>query len=436
MEAATPLRRSHVTTDERSLHVHDLLVEDETAARVVRERSEAGEDPAQTVADTVEIGARVLDREHAAANTEFVKTEFERASRQLEEHFTERAHKVADRLDEKVDEVFGEENGHLAKELEKLFSDGSSASVQNRVRELLNETLVKSREDLVKQFSSADGSNPLADFKAGVVRELKEARAVQQALLEQVSELDKELQAERLGREKHAEVEEERERGTQKGRTYEEQVAEAVDAIALAQGDDSDPVGDQPGPGGKKGDVLVSVGACSGPSLGRIVVEAKDERLGKPKAIRYLDEALVGRGADFAILVVPTPEEIPPKLNELREYNGDKLVVTFDPSEGSTLALELGYRLARARVLMKRSASDAVDTGAIQSAIERALQVMEEVRAVKNQLTSSKTSIDKAYGMVDSMAARVRGHLEEIETLAAGSLEDASPEPPQTTLLS
>ena len=36
--------------------------------------------PAKTVRDAVEIGARVLDREQAAANAEFVKTEFERAA--------------------------------------------------------------------------------------------------------------------------------------------------------------------------------------------------------------------------------------------------------------------------------------------------------------------------------------------------------------------
>ena len=35
-------------------------------------------------------------------------------------------------VDERVEQVFGPENGHLQKELEKLFSDGSSASVYTR----------------------------------------------------------------------------------------------------------------------------------------------------------------------------------------------------------------------------------------------------------------------------------------------------------------
>ena len=53
------------------------MVEDECAVRLVREREQNGEDPVRAVQDAVEIGARVLDREQAAANAEFVKTEFE-----------------------------------------------------------------------------------------------------------------------------------------------------------------------------------------------------------------------------------------------------------------------------------------------------------------------------------------------------------------------
>src|ERR671914_1853658 len=139
MEAATPLRKPHVGTAGDRLIVHDLTVEDEAAARVVREREQAGDEPAKTVTDAIEIGVRVLDREQAAANAEYVKTEFERASRQLEHEFTDKARTVADFFGSKVDEVFGPENGHLHRELEKLFSDGSSTAVQNRIRELVTD---------------------------------------------------------------------------------------------------------------------------------------------------------------------------------------------------------------------------------------------------------------------------------------------------------
>src|SRR4051794_28740462 len=434
MEAATPLRKAHVGTVGDRLTVDGLMVDDECAVRLVREREQAGEDPVQTVTDAIEIGARVLDREQAAANTEFVKTEFERSSRQLEQEFTDKARKVAEHFGEKVDEVFGPENGQLARELEKLFSDGSSVSVQNRIRELVGDTMTKSREDLVRQFSAADGSNPLADFKQGTIERLKQAEERQhrdqQVLLARVSELDKQLQALRLEKEKLEEVAEERERGTAKGRTFEEEVAEAIDVIAAAQGDDSDAVGDLKGSAGRTGDVVVGIDGCTGPALGRVVFEAKDRRLSKPRALEELDKAMRDRDADFAVLVVPGDEEVPARLQPLREYNGDKLVVALDPEEGGMLALELGYRLARARVLMARGSVEGVDAAAVRDTVQRALNAMDEVRRIKNTLTGAQTSIQKGKDLVDAMAGRVRANLDDIDALVVSEAGDDPPPPP------
>ena len=416
MEAATPLRQAGVTTAGHRLTIHELTVEDEAAARLVREREQAGDDPVKIVGDAIEIGARVLDREQAAANAEYVRTEFEKAAQDLDRQFSDKARTVAEHFGEKVDEVFGEEGGQLAKEFEKLFSDGSTASVQNRVRELVADMLVKSREDLVRQFSAADGSNPLANFKASTVRELGR-------MVERLNEMQEQVLALRAEKDKLEELDAERERGTAKGRSFEEQVAEAVDAIAIAQGDVADAVGDQKGATGKTGDVLVSIEACNGPARGRIVFEAKNAKLSSPEARRELSRGMRERDADFAVLVVPADDKVPAKLTPLREYEGDKLVVTYEPDTGSPLALEVGYRLARARVLMKRAGADGIDSGAVREAVERAVAELEEVRKVKSQLTGAKTGIDTAYEMIEAIAERVRAQLSEVETLVAASAE-------------
>jgi hypothetical protein len=417
--------------------VENLVVEDECAVRLVREREQNGDDPAKTVLDAVEIGARVLDREQAGANAEFVKAEFEKAATDLNTQFTDRAREVAEFFNERVDQVFGPENGHLHRELEKLFSDGSTTSVQNRVRELVQETMARSREDLMKQFSASDGANPLADFKAGTIRVLKAAEErqheTQQALMRQMAELEKQMQALRLEKEKLEEVEAERERGTAKGRTFEEAVAEAVDTIAVAQGDVAEAVGDLKEATGKVGDVIVAIDACNGPPRGRIVIEAKDSPLSKPRALKELDRALAERSADVAVLVVSSEDEVPAKMQQLREYNGDKLVVAYDPAAGA-LPLEVAYRLARARVLMKRSDAEGIDAGAVQDTAERALAALTEERRIKNQLTGAKTGIDKAYELVDEMSARVRALLQEIDSLVRPPGEPAGTPPPDDQL--
>jgi hypothetical protein len=423
MEAATPLRKAQVRTIGDRLVIEDLVVEDQSAVQLVREREEAEEDAAAVVTDAIEIGARVLDREQAGANAEFVRTEFDKTSREVEAAFTEKAGQVGEELKNMLEEVFGPDSGHLARALERHFSDESSTAVQHRVRELVAEVMTKSREDLLKQFSSADGQNPLADFKAGTLTALKRAGEQQdanlRALLEKMGQLEKELQGLRDEREKLEEIAAERERGTAKGRDFEEEVAEAIDSIARARDDDSDPVGDVKGAKGRTGDIVVSIDACKGPPRGRIVFEAKNSRMSKPKALEELDEAMDERDADFAVLVVPTEEKVPARMHSLREYNGDKMIVTWDPESDSPLALEVAYSLARARVLMVRGEADGIDAAAIRDTAERALDAMGDVRRIKSQLTGATTSIEKAEDILETMSKLVRDHLEQISALLA-----------------
>ncbi len=427
MEAATPLRLPHVRSAGAHLIVDGLIVDDPTAVRLVNEREEAGEAPDRVVLDALEIGARVLDREQVGANAEWVKSELDKVSREVESAFTERAREVADGFGQKVDEVFGPESGHLSKALERHFSDGSSAAVQNRVKQLVGEVMASSREDLLRQFSAADGRNPLADFKANAVAAVREASERQDVTLramgERMAGLQGELQALRAERDKDEELAAERDRGTAKGRTFEEEVAEALDAIAAAQGDDCDAVGDLKGATRKTGDVLVAIEGCRGPARGRIVFEAKTARLSKPEALRELDRGMTERDADFGVLIVPSEDKLPARMLALREYNGDKLIVALDPESRSRLPLEVAYSLARARVLMASTADEGVDAAAVRDTVERALGAMEDVRKVKSQLTGARTSIDNAEGVLVEMAERVRTQLRQIDALLLLSRE-------------
>ena len=422
MEAATPLRQAHVAVLANRLVVDALVVEDPTAVEVVRRRAEAGEDPARVVASAVEIGARVLDREQTGAQADFVRAEFEKTSREVEQAFTDKARAVAQFFNDKVDEAFGPESGHVHKALEKHFSDESSSAVQNRVQAVIKEALQGYREDLVKQFSSADASNPLAQFQRMVLASMKQSSETQGAqllaMVERMAALEVELAKLRGQAEKEAELAAEAERGTAKGRTFEEAVFEAIDDIARLQGDDCDAVGDERGAGGRKGDVVVAIDGACGPARGRVVIEAKNSRESKKVAVEYLDEALRTRDAEYAIWVVPSDDKLPKGTSDLREVAGDKLFVVYDPDE-APLALELAYKLARARVLMARGSENELDGTALRGEVDRALGAMENVRRIKQQLTSAKSGIDEARKILESMDDTVRTHLIRIDELLA-----------------
>ncbi|HKE78624.1 MAG TPA: DUF2130 domain-containing protein [Solirubrobacteraceae bacterium] len=426
MEAATPLPFSQVRTQGARLWIDGLVVDDPRAVRLAREREEAGEDVARLVLDAIAIGARVLDREQTGANADFVRAEFEKAARELDAAFVDRARLVAERLDKRIDDVFGPENGHVTKALARHFGDESSVAVQNRVKALLAEVGVQMRDDLRRQFSSDSENNPLATFQRmaiGAMRDSARAQSEQlRAMDEKLAVLREEVVKLQAEKDKLEGVAAEAQRGTAKGRSYEEDVAAALDALALPLGDDCQAVGDLKEATGKKGDVVVAIGAAHGPPLGRIVFEAKNSRLSKPEAIRQLDDARRERNADYAVLVVPCEEKLPARMHPLREYNGDKLVVAYDADEGP-LALQVAYSLARARVLMARGGAEGVDGAAVADYLERALGELEDVRRVRQQLTGAKTQIDKASDIVGVMSDRVRGHLEEIAALVA-SAED------------
>jgi len=421
MEAAIALPITYVRLLGEAVRIDGLVVEDECVVRMVAARLDAGEDPARLLRDAVEIGARVLDREQTGAQADFVKAEFERAARELDAQFVERARTVAERLDAKVDEAFGPDHGLVTRALERHFGDGSAEAVQHKVRMVVAEVAVKMREDLQRQFSADSDHNPLAVFQrmaVGTLRDTGQRQTEQlRAMDEKLGLLREEVVRLRAEREKLTELEAERDRGTAKGRTFEEAVFEALERLATVRDDTCDAVGDAPGAAGKKGDVVVSIDACAGPARGRIVFEAKDKKhLSRNEALAYLDASRAGRDADYAVMVVP-PERLPARTWPLREVNGDKLFVTFDPEEDSPLALEVAYGLARARVLMRRGQAGGLDVDAVRAEVERAAQAMEDVRRVKSQLTGATTSIEQARSILETMAAGVRAHLAQIDVL-------------------
>jgi hypothetical protein len=429
MEAATPLRHPRIVVLANAVVVDGVTVTDRPTVELLRARDEAGEDLLRVVADALEIGVRVLAREQAEVNAEFVRTEFEKVSREVEGAFTDKARVVAEHFGRKVEEVFGPEDGRLAKELHRLFGDSSNTAVQHQLKQVMASTSAQMREDLLRQFSSADGSNPLADFKAAHLRATRMAAEAQErqlaAMAEHMQSLRLEVAKLQAEKQKALEVAAEHDRSTAKGRPYEEAVAEAVDHIARGQGDDCDAVGDLRGAGGRKGDVLVDIDGCAGAPRGRIVFEAKNSRRSRKEALTELEEAMAQRAADYGVWVVPSDDKLPVKASPLREVGGNKLFVVYDPEEGSVLALQVAYALARARVVMAKGGAEGLDAGALRAEVERATVAMEDVRRIKAQLTGAQGGIDEARKILDAMADRVRGHLGQVEQLVAAASEAA-----------
>ena len=99
-----------------------LTVADERAAKVVRERTEAGTPAAETVAKAIEIGTRVIDSEGTATNVDYVQRVFE-----------ERVGKLGEDLSGTLEEGSAE----IAKHIAENFDVERADSVQGEIKQML-----------------------------------------------------------------------------------------------------------------------------------------------------------------------------------------------------------------------------------------------------------------------------------------------------------
>jgi hypothetical protein len=391
------------------LVIERLTVTDQRAARVVRDRAEAGQEGARTVADAIEIGARVLDREDVAAEVDYVRAEFERHAAELRQRLT-KSLEAGDQM--------------LAERISESFDGDRDGSVQSQIEELLRAALEGQRAALLKQFSADDGANPLADFKGAMVRAFKALDARQQAEGEEnrarIGTLTREVVELKKEREADDRVAEAEEAGTRKGRTFEDLVHAEIETIAGAHDDAAHHVGDESSEsGGKKGDTVVEFGASTGASIATAVYEAKNRKLSKNEAWIELNAAMAERDAAYGVLIVAGDDKLPSGLEDLIEYQGNKMIVIVDRDDPDPLALRLVYRYVRARVLAAKSDRLQVDAPGVRDAAEEAAARLKAANRIRKSLTSVTNSADRARGDLDEMIVDVERCLERIESLIA-----------------
>jgi hypothetical protein len=400
------------------LVIERLEVDDARAAKLVRERAEAGHPPAQTVRDAVEIGARVIEREGTATEVDYVRAEFERQAGELRE---------------RLGKALADGDEMLAERITLSFDGTRDGSVQKEIDELVRGALVEQREALLKLFSAQEGSNPLFDFKDAMVKVYRELGNRQQAEGEEnrkvIAELRRELLELKERTDADSRVAEEAERGTAKGRSFEELAHLALEEIAAGHGDAARHVGDESSEaGGKKGDTVVELGGAVGTPVATVVFEAKNKKLTKNDAWTELNACMGERDAAYAVLVVAGDDKVPSGLEELTEYQGNKIIAVLDREDPDPLALRLVYRYVRARVLAACEGALEVDAAGVRDAAEEAAARLKRANRVRKSLTSVTSSADAARGEFDEMVADVERCLARIESLvAAAALADSPP---------
>lgn len=225
----------------------------------------------------------------------------------------------------------------------------------------------------------------------------------------------------------------ERNRGTLKGADYEEFTAIEVAAVASVHGDAAERTGNRPGQlilnkkPSLRGDVTVRVSGGQ-----TIVVEAMD-RAASVLTFRLVSEELVeameNRAARAAIAVISGAENPIMCGQRLQFLGDDKWAVVLQKDEPDALALQVAYKLARARVLSTPNREQEIDVEVLRGAVEDINQKLTGLGEVKSQLSNISRCGDKAQAAVVKVEREVRNAvIEIIDSLAGdrGERDDAA----------
>ncbi len=398
------------------LVVERLTVSDGRAARVVRDRAEAGRPAPDTVAKAIEIGARVLDSEETAANVDYVRRELESGLGELDRKLGGTLELGATELAERIAAVFGAERND---------------SVQAQIKQIVTTESREQREALMTALTAEDPSNPLVGMQVRIGKAMLEAEERHRQETARTNELIGKLKEE-LARanEQHAadeRVAEAEEAGTRKGRTFEDLVHGAIEEIAVGHGDAAHHTGDESSEaGGKMGDTVVEIGAALTSAVATVVFESKNKKLSKNDAWTELNGCMAERDAAYAVLVVAGDDKVPSGLEELTEYQGNKMIVVLDRDEPDALALRLVYRYVRARLLATGEGVLEVDAAGVRDAAEEAAARLKRANRVRKSLTAVTNGAEAAREEFDDMVTDLERCLARIESLVAAAASDAA----------
>jgi hypothetical protein len=214
---------------------------------------------------------------------------------------------------------------------------------------------------------------------------------------------------------------EEREKGTAKGGDFQIRIYETLDRIAGDFEDTVEFVGDNSGPLGKVGDVLIRINPRYTNNVARvIVVETKNTSItlsGKNSFLFELDEAMKNRNADYAIGAVHEAK-IPVTVGPFRRYDDSKIICSV-PEDEYPSNLDIAYKVARAELVLAVARENEVklDIPRLEGKVVEIRAQLDAMRSFKTALTGAKDKIDTACNDAKKIEQAIRDALDEITNL-------------------
>lgn len=308
----------------------------------------------------------------------------------------------------KVSRLIEEQIGpssRFARNLDPLNKESAICKIEDAVKKHLESKI----QEMTDQFSLDIDGSALARLKLEIAKEVQEIKTSNNKFFIELKEA--------LGMKvaKH----EESEKGTEKGREFEDALYDYVAEIGRQLNDSTENLRATTGatPRSKKGDYVVCLGDTSAAPGEKIVIEAKKEHGYKIKdGIQELKEAKRNRDALIGILAF-SKECAPPEIGDFH-FIGNDFFVTIDndalSSRAPLIYLEAAYKIARALIVttFQKDESKNVNVGQIKreiaSIVESVSRLSELIKKAKTINTNSKTIEEVIVELKADMEARLQ----------------------------
>ncbi len=408
LRPARTLTRPEVRVDADQVTIEHLVLADASLATFVAGRP--ADDRPVLVERALRIGLTALQDAGVTVNVDVVRREFET----LLSRTTAANERAAAALDALLRQNFADGDGRLPRTLERFLGD--SGALRAFVNELFDETkrdsAIGRMQLLLGRYFDGDASrlaqlldptrmgSPLHQFRS----EVSDGFA---KLHERLAALEAAAVARGT----------ERARSAAKGADFEDVVAAILADVARGAGDLLDRTSLDAGSvlRSKKGDFVLTIDPRStrGSDL-KVVIECKDRPMSARAMREELRDARENRGAAIA-MVVFSSQHAPAGIEPFTVI-GEDVYCVLDPEVPERACLEAAVRLARLLALATlRDSAVEVDAGAISAALCGIREQVDQIRAMKTQLTSIGNATKSVWSGLDRLKESVLARVAEIE---------------------
>lgn len=369
------------------------------------------------------IGLIALKDMESAGNVDYVEKEFEKfkvgMNKQLEalqKDFVGKLSEADKLIEEKLNSHFNPDDGIMNKVLNRylgeggtlcdLFDENNKISAVSKIRKIMADYFDEDASKIVRMLDANNEQSPLYSFK--------------KELTERLIAIQGEVKAAQTAK---AAVKVEAQRGTQKGIEYQDFVFAELEKIAQILGDTCIPTGNQSGQvlNDKRGDFVIkmNVSQTGGAEL-KIVIEAKDKEMYLNGLLEELDGAMKNRNAGISIAVMNSKDiikDVNSNIGIFRDY-ANKIICVLNKDEIDTSAVEVAYKLARAKLLLnlkvKEMKSDSVDVVAANNLIDEINKKLATFTYIKSTLTKANNAIGEANNQIDNLKSELNEKLDDL----------------------